>query len=163
MQEVLANPLVSGRVANTMAAREVSSLKAFMEMMARDSARAFYGPGHVFAANEIGVYPLCMSACVCVCACLCCACARVHSHVFACLGMCLRLGLCCISVHPSVHGATFCASWRRRMALGCSGYHSLKQLLWWCWACADKKEQDRSAAYPGVQLLSAGLAEGCSC
>mmetsp|Transcript_19667 Transcript_19667/g.54879 ORF Transcript_19667/g.54879 Transcript_19667/m.54879 type:complete len:382 (-) Transcript_19667:320-1465(-) len=54
LQEVLSNPLISGRVANTMAAREVSSLKAFMEMMARDSARAFYGPGHVFAANEIG-------------------------------------------------------------------------------------------------------------
>eukprot|EP00967_Tisochrysis_lutea_P102819 scaffold154964_cov19-Tisochrysis_lutea.AAC.1 len=52
-KEVLSNPLISGRVANTMAAREVSSLKAFMEMMARDSARAFYGPGHVFAANEI--------------------------------------------------------------------------------------------------------------
>ncbi|KAF5841125.1 Dom34 protein [Dunaliella salina] len=54
LQEVLANPLISGRVANTLAAREVSSLRAFMEMMARDSARAFYGPGHVFAANEMG-------------------------------------------------------------------------------------------------------------
>ncbi len=89
MQEVLANPLVSGRVANTMAAREVSSLKAFMEMMARDSARAFYGPGHVFAANEIGVYPLCMSACVCVRVPVLCVracafpCVCVPWHVFA--------------------------------------------------------------------------------
>lgn len=53
-QEVLANPIVSSRVSNTMAAREVSCLKTFMETMARDSSRAFYGPGHVMAANELG-------------------------------------------------------------------------------------------------------------
>ena len=57
VQEVLTNPLVSGRVANTMAAKEVSGLKDFMKMMAQDSARAFYGPGHVLAANEMGRWP----------------------------------------------------------------------------------------------------------
>jgi len=73
---VLANPLVSGRVANTMAAREVSSLKAFMEMMAKDSARAFYGPGHVFAANEIGR----LSVYLCVFLCYICVCVHYSAH-----------------------------------------------------------------------------------
>ena len=29
-------------------------MQAFYDMMARDSARAFYGPGHVQAAHELG-------------------------------------------------------------------------------------------------------------
>ncbi|KAJ9520150.1 hypothetical protein QJQ45_030073 [Haematococcus lacustris] len=54
LQEVLANPLIASRVKNTMASREVEALKAFMAMLSSDSARAFYGPGHVFAANDMG-------------------------------------------------------------------------------------------------------------
>ncbi|KAL6761649.1 meiotic cell division protein pelota [Haematococcus lacustris] len=54
LQEVLANPLIASRVKNTMASREVEALRAFMAMLSSDSARAFYGPGHVFAANDMG-------------------------------------------------------------------------------------------------------------
>ncbi|KAJ9519807.1 hypothetical protein QJQ45_013499 [Haematococcus lacustris] len=54
LQEVLANPLIASQVKNTMASREVEALKAFMAMLSSDSARAFYGPGHVFAANDMG-------------------------------------------------------------------------------------------------------------
>mmetsp|Transcript_13567 Transcript_13567/g.23825 ORF Transcript_13567/g.23825 Transcript_13567/m.23825 type:complete len:383 (-) Transcript_13567:665-1813(-) len=54
LQEVLTCPAVAARIKNTMAAREIEALSEFHEMMARDSARAFYGPGHVFAANELG-------------------------------------------------------------------------------------------------------------
>ncbi|GFH11308.1 protein pelota homolog [Haematococcus lacustris] len=35
-------------------ALQVEALKAFMAMLSSDSARAFYGPGHVFAANDMG-------------------------------------------------------------------------------------------------------------
>lgn len=33
---------------------QVEALQEFMEMLGSDPARAFYGPGHVFAANELG-------------------------------------------------------------------------------------------------------------
>lgn len=39
---------------DTKAATEMSALKAWYSMLANDSARAFYGPGHVFAAHELG-------------------------------------------------------------------------------------------------------------
>lgn len=39
---------------DTKAAKETQALQAFYDMMARDSARAFYGPGHVQAAHELG-------------------------------------------------------------------------------------------------------------
>ncbi len=42
------------RVQDTKAAQEVTALKAFYAMLGQDSARAFYGPGHVRAAAELG-------------------------------------------------------------------------------------------------------------
>ena len=39
---------------DTKAAKETQALQAFYDMMAKDSARAFYGPGHVQAAHELG-------------------------------------------------------------------------------------------------------------
>ena len=54
LKEVLAAPGISSRIKNTKAAREVEALAAFYKMLADDAARAFYGPGHVFAAAEIG-------------------------------------------------------------------------------------------------------------
>ena len=39
---------------DTKAAKETKLLQDFYDMMARDSARAFYGPGHVQAAHELG-------------------------------------------------------------------------------------------------------------
>lgn len=40
---------------------QVEALSEFHTMMAHDSARAFYGPGHVFAANELGELTACPS------------------------------------------------------------------------------------------------------
>ena len=45
---------MAARVKDTAAAGEVMALRAFMDMMSNDSARAFYGPGHVRAAAELG-------------------------------------------------------------------------------------------------------------
>ncbi len=39
---------------DTKAAKETKLLQDFYDMMGRDSARAFYGPGHVQAAHELG-------------------------------------------------------------------------------------------------------------
>lgn len=39
---------------DTKAAQEVAALQAFHIMLSQDSARAFYGPGHVRAAHELG-------------------------------------------------------------------------------------------------------------
>ena len=39
---------------DTKAAKETKALQAFHDMMGQDSARAFYGPGHVQAAHELG-------------------------------------------------------------------------------------------------------------
>ena len=39
---------------DTKAAQEVAALQAFHVMLGQDSARAFYGPGHVRAAHELG-------------------------------------------------------------------------------------------------------------
>lgn len=39
---------------DTKAAQEVSALAAFYAMLGQDSARAFYGPGHVRAAADLG-------------------------------------------------------------------------------------------------------------
>eukprot|EP00899_Mesostigma_viride_P023423 jgi/Mesvir1/4265/Mv22226-RA.1 len=52
LQEVLTDPAVAGRIKDTKAAREVAALDDFYAMMSSDSARAFYGPGHVAAAHE---------------------------------------------------------------------------------------------------------------
>ena len=39
---------------DTKAVKETKLLQDFYDMMAHDSARAFYGPGHVQAAHELG-------------------------------------------------------------------------------------------------------------
>ena len=39
---------------NTKAAKELAALKDWHDMNGRDPNRAFYGPGHVFAAAELG-------------------------------------------------------------------------------------------------------------
>lgn len=54
MREVMASQDIQRRVADTKAARETRALQDFYSMMAQDSSRAFYGPGHVFAAAEMG-------------------------------------------------------------------------------------------------------------
>jgi len=54
IKEVLASPEVAVKIKDTKAAQEVQKLADFMHMLGSDSARAFYGPGHVFAAHELG-------------------------------------------------------------------------------------------------------------
>jgi protein pelota len=54
IKEVLASPEVAVKIKDTKAAQEVQKLADFMHMLGSDSARAFYGPGHVLAAHELG-------------------------------------------------------------------------------------------------------------
>lgn len=54
IKEVLASPEVAEKIKNTKAFEEVQKLTEFMTMLAADPARAFYGPGHVNAAHELG-------------------------------------------------------------------------------------------------------------
>lgn len=54
LKEVLSSAAVAARISDVKAVREVRALEEFFVMMARDPARAFYGPGHVFAAAETG-------------------------------------------------------------------------------------------------------------
>lgn len=54
LKEVLALPAIAGKIKDTKAAREVSALQDFYAMLTADSSRAFYGPGHVLAAAELG-------------------------------------------------------------------------------------------------------------
>lgn len=54
LKEVLALPSIAAQIKDTKAAREVSALKEFYDMLSNDPARAFYGPGHVLAAAELG-------------------------------------------------------------------------------------------------------------
>jgi protein pelota len=54
LAEALASPALAARVADTAAAAEVAALDAFYAMMSADPSRAFYGPGHVRAAAELG-------------------------------------------------------------------------------------------------------------
>ncbi|CAL5227732.1 g10747 [Coccomyxa viridis] len=54
LREVLGSPGIAGSIKDTKAAQEVAALQAFHAMLGQDSARAFYGPGHVRAAHELG-------------------------------------------------------------------------------------------------------------
>ncbi|GAB4814633.1 hypothetical protein N2152v2_001679 [Parachlorella kessleri] len=54
LKEVLASTAVAGQIKDTKAAKEVKALQDFMSMLGSDPARAFYGPGHVRAAHELG-------------------------------------------------------------------------------------------------------------
>lgn len=52
LKEVLAAPPVMALIKDTKAVQEVKALDDFHAMLSNDSARAFYGPGHVFAAHD---------------------------------------------------------------------------------------------------------------
>lgn len=52
LREVLADPLLQGRLADTKAAEEVKALAAFHTTLALDPSKAFYGPAHVERAAE---------------------------------------------------------------------------------------------------------------
>ncbi|KAL6774078.1 hypothetical protein ACKKBG_A23685 [Auxenochlorella protothecoides x Auxenochlorella symbiontica] len=54
LKEVLAVPAVAAQIKDTKAAKEVAAMADFYAMMSSDPARAFYGPGHVWAAHELG-------------------------------------------------------------------------------------------------------------
>lgn len=51
MTEVLADPAVVSRIADTKAAGEVRALEAFYNTLQMDPARAFYGKKHVQKAT----------------------------------------------------------------------------------------------------------------
>ena len=50
--EVLADPVVSARMADTKAAAEVRALEQFYAILQTEPSRAFYGWKHVNTANE---------------------------------------------------------------------------------------------------------------
>jgi len=50
LKEVLQDPTIQSRLADTKATEEVRALEAFYKMMKHEQSRAFYGPKHVFAA-----------------------------------------------------------------------------------------------------------------
>ena len=52
LKEVLAEPAVISRIADTKAASEVKALEAFYTILQTDPSRAFYGKKHVITANE---------------------------------------------------------------------------------------------------------------
>lgn len=54
LKEVLSLPAVASQIKDTKAAREVAALQEFYQMLSADSSRAFYGPGHVLAAADLG-------------------------------------------------------------------------------------------------------------
>lgn len=54
VQEILGNASLVEKIANTTAIAEVKALDDFFQMLAVDSAKAFYGPGHVIAAAGQG-------------------------------------------------------------------------------------------------------------
>ena len=54
LQEILGNASLVERIADTTAIAEVKALEDFFQMLTEDSAKAFYGPGHVITAAEQG-------------------------------------------------------------------------------------------------------------
>ena len=54
LREVLASKAVAAQICDTSAAREAAALGALFDTLAREPSRAFYGPGHVAAAAELG-------------------------------------------------------------------------------------------------------------
>lgn len=52
LKEVLSDPLLQNRLADTKAAKEVKALQDFQRTLLNDSARAFYGVKHVEKAIE---------------------------------------------------------------------------------------------------------------
>jgi len=62
LKEVFSAPGIASQIKNTKAARETEVLQEFYKMLAEDPGRAFYGPGHVFAAAELGAIQTLMLA-----------------------------------------------------------------------------------------------------
>lgn len=54
LKEVLSSPGIASQIKDTKAALEVSTLSDFMNMLGSEPSRAFYGPGHVKAAHDLG-------------------------------------------------------------------------------------------------------------
>lgn len=54
LKEVLTLPAIASKIKDTKAAREVAALQEFYAMLGADSSKAFYGPGHVLAAAQLG-------------------------------------------------------------------------------------------------------------
>lgn len=54
LTEIMQDPAIQVKLADTKAAREVQALDKFYEMMNNDPDRAFYGFDHIDKANEIG-------------------------------------------------------------------------------------------------------------
>eukprot|EP00892_Ulva_mutabilis_P009042 jgi/Ulvmu1/650/UM010_0021.1 len=54
IEEILGNEALAARIADTKATQEIRVLKEFFDVLYVDSARAFYGPGHVVAAAAQG-------------------------------------------------------------------------------------------------------------
>ena len=54
LQEILADPAIQSRLADTKYAKEVRALDEFFTMLNNDPDRAYYGWDHVRKANEIG-------------------------------------------------------------------------------------------------------------
>lgn len=54
LKEVLAQENVMAQIKDTQAAQEVKVLERFFRMLSDEPERAFYGPGHVSAAAELG-------------------------------------------------------------------------------------------------------------
>ncbi|KAK9866260.1 hypothetical protein WJX84_000600 [Apatococcus fuscideae] len=53
LKEVFANPGIAAQIKDTKAAQETKALQDFYSRLSTDSARAFYGSGHVIAAHEL--------------------------------------------------------------------------------------------------------------
>lgn len=54
LKELMAAPGIASQIKDTKAAKEVRVLQDFFDMLGSDPSRAFYGPGHVTAAHEMG-------------------------------------------------------------------------------------------------------------
>lgn len=54
MNEVMQDPSIQAKLADTKAAKEVQALEQFYTMLNSDPDRAFYGYNHVAKANEQG-------------------------------------------------------------------------------------------------------------
>mmetsp|Transcript_8174 Transcript_8174/g.24294 ORF Transcript_8174/g.24294 Transcript_8174/m.24294 type:complete len:396 (-) Transcript_8174:410-1597(-) len=54
LKELFSAPGLAAQIKDTKAAREVNVLQDFFDMLSSDPSRAFYGPGHVIAAHQLG-------------------------------------------------------------------------------------------------------------
>lgn len=52
VEDILSQPAIQARLADTKAAEEIRALKIFFDMLKKDPERAYYGYNHVYRANE---------------------------------------------------------------------------------------------------------------